>query len=393
MIYLDHNSTTPLLDEAAAAMAPWQGSQFGNPASQHAVGRRARQAIEDAREEIGRMLGAQSGQGDRVVFTSGGTEANNLALLGMAGWGDPSVVPGEAIISTIEHPSVTAAVDLLSRGGWTIHRLGVTLDGVVDVGSLGGLLNERTRFVSVMLANNETGVIQPIAAIAARCQALGVPMHTDAAQMVGKLPVDFGELGASAMSVAAHKFQGPLGIGALVVRNDLELRPLLVGGFQQEGLRGGTEPVALAVGMHTALAGWEREKSARSDRMRRLRQRLEAALAEGYDGQLIVNGAGAERLPHTSNVAFLGLERQALVMAFDLAGVACSTGSACASGSSEPSVVLRAMGCPKEILAGSVRFSLGATTTAAEIDDAVDRILAVANRIATTHPRARAQAS
>jgi cysteine desulfurase len=392
MIYLDHNSTTPLAPEAAAAMSEWQGGQFGNPASQHAIGRRARKAIEHAREEIGRILGAQCSQGDRVIFTSGGTESNNLALLGMARLADPSVAPGEAIVSAIEHPSVTAVADVLSRRGWTIHRLGVTRDGVVDVAPLDRLLNKWTRFVSVMLANNETGVIQPVAEIATRCEDLGVPMHTDAAQMVGKLPVDFRALGVSALTVAAHKFHGPPGIGALVLRHDLELQPLLVGGFQQEGLRGGTEPVALAVGMHAALAAWEREMQARAERLCRLRDRLEAHLARGYGGGLIVNGAGAKRLPHTSNVAFAGIDRQALAIALDLAGVACSTGSACASGSSEPSRVLAAMGVGNETLRGSVRFSLGATTTADEIGEAAERVLAVAAKVAAGLPRDRAPA-
>lgn len=394
MIYLDHNSTTPLAGEAAAAMAEWQTARFGNPASQHAIGRRARQTLEHARDEIGRILGAQlSGRpSDRVIITSGGTEANNLALLGIARMADPDVSPGEAIISAIEHHSVNAAARLLERRGWTIHRIGVTRDGVVDVAALDERLTERTRFVSVMLANNETGVIQPVAEIARRCQALNVPMHTDAAQMVGKLPVDFRALGASALTIAAHKFQGPLGIGALVVRGDLKLEPLVIGGFQQEGMRGGTEPVALAAGMHAALAAWEREKEIRPERLRTLRDRLEARLVEGYAGRVVVNGAAAERLPHTSNIALAGLDRQALVMALDLAGVACSTGSACASGSSEPSPALVAMGCDEETLVGSVRFSVGATTTAGDIDEATERILAVAAKIAGTGPPDRTHA-
>jgi cysteine desulfurase len=393
-IYLDHNSTTPLLGEVAAAMAEWQGQKFGNPASQHAVGRRARQALEHAREEIGRILGAQlSGRRpDRVIFTSGGTEANNLALLGMTRWADPRTFPGEVIISSIEHHSVAAAARLLERRGWTVHRLGVSSDGVVDIAALGALVNGQTRLVSVMLANNETGVVQPLEEIAARCRASGVPLHTDAAQIVGKLPVDFRALGASALTVAAHKFHGPLGTGALVVRHDVELEPLLVGGFQQEGIRGGTESVALAVGMHAALAAWQREADNRAARLRQLRDRLEARLVAGYPGRVVINGAAAPRLPHTSNVAFCGLDRQALVMALDLAGVACSTGSACASGSSEPSPVLAAMACDDAVLAGSVRFSLGATTTAQEIDEAAERILAVCVQLAAKGARASAAA-
>jgi len=394
MIYLDYNSTTPLLDEVVAAMAEWQTTSFGNPSSQHAIGRRARQALERARDEVGRMLGAKlsGSSGDRVIFTSGGTEANNLALLGLAGFSDPDAPPGEAIISAIEHHSVTAVAELLERHGWTIHRLGVTRDGVVEAAGLDRLLNDHTRFVSVMLANNETGVIQPVAEIARRCRALGVPMHTDAAQIAGKLPVDFRGLGVSALTVAAHKFHGPLGIGALVLRHDVEIQPHVVGGFQQEGLRGGTESVALAVGMQEALASWEREKDARAERLRMLRDRLEARLQEGYDRPVVVNGAGALRLPHTSNLALVGQNRQALVMALDLAGVACSTGSACASGSSEPSRTLLAMDCDTDVLAASVRFSLGAPTTVAEIDEAAARILAAGAKIAVAEPRHRTPA-
>jgi cysteine desulfurase len=389
VIYLDHNSTTPLLGEVAAAMAEWQTGKFGNPSSQHQIGRRARQALEHAREEIGRILGARLAdrEPDRVIFTSGGTEANNLALLGLAGLHEVQAAPGEAIVSAIEHPSVAAAVEFLERRGWTVHRLGVTGDGVVDLRPLDRWLSERTRFVSVMLANNETGVLQPVAEIARRCMALGVPLHTDAAQVVGKLPVDFRALGVSALSVAPHKFHGPLGIGALIARHDLPLQPQGFGGFQQGGLRPGTEAVALAVGMHAALAAWEREAAARTARLRALRDRLETRLAAGYDGAVVVNGAAAERLPHTSNLALVGLERQALLMALDLNGVACSTGSACASGSSEPSPVLSAMGCDPRVLESSLRFSLGVTTTEDEISEAVERILSVCANIAANKPR------
>ena len=388
VIYLDHNSTTPLADEAVRAMAEWQTGKFGNPASQHTLGRRARQAIEDAREAIGTILGAQTSgtSPDRVIFTSGGTEANNLALLSLAGFFTAPHAPAEVIISAIEHPSVTAPADLLERFGWTVHRLGVTSDGIVDLTAFDRLLSERTRLVSVMLANNETGAVQPVAELAQRCRRQGVPLHTDAAQMAGKLPVDFRALGAAAMTVAAHKFHGPLGVGALVLRHDVRIEPLLRGGFQQQGLRGGTESVALAVGMHAALAAWQADQQGRTQRMRELRDRLEHQLREGYAGRLVVNGAAAPRLPQTSSVAFVGLDRQALVMALDLEGVACSTGSACASGSSEPSPVLIAMNCVGGVLAGAVRFSLAATTTADEVDDAAARILRVCDRMVRARP-------
>jgi len=379
MIYLDHNSTTMLAPEAVSAMTPWITERFGNPASQHGVGRRARQAIEEAREGIGRILGVrQAGlQTDRVIFTSGGTEANNLALFGITGCLEPGRKSGEIIVAAIEHPSVSVPAAMLEKRGWIVHRLPADSHGVVRAELLDGYLNERTRLVSVMLANNETGVLQPVRQIAERCRERGIPLHTDAAQMAGKLPLDFQSLGASAMTIAAHKFHGPLGVGALVVRHELELSPLLLGGFQQEGLRGGTESVALAVGMHAALAAWEAEQVSRVDRMRELRDKFEAQLQAACQGELVFVGSSTERLPNTANVAFLGCDRQALAMALDLAGVACSTGSACASGSGEPSPVLLAMGCGPEVIASSVRFSLGATTTAADIDSAVERIARV----------------
>ena len=394
VIYLDHNSTTPLLPEVAQAMAAYDARDFGNPSSQHKIGRRARQALEDARDRIGRILGARltGGEPDKVIFTSGGTEANNLVLFGLARVFDVDAPPGEAIVSAIEHHSIAAAVDVLERRGWRIHRLGVRGDGVVDTSRLDEWLTEKTRFVSVMLANNETGVIQPVAKIAARCAALGVPMHTDAAQMIGKLPVDFRALGASALTVAPHKFHGPIGVGALVVRHDLKLAPVLHGGFQQAGLRPGTEAVPLVVGMHAALAAWEREGQQRTARLRTLRDRLEQGLASAYPGEVVVNGAGAERLPNTLNVALVGLERQQLLMALDLAGVACSTGSACASGSSEPSPVLAAMGCSKPVLTASLRFSVGATTSGEEIEQALERIASVCGKMAAGRPSLRSAA-
>jgi cysteine desulfurase len=225
-----------------------------------------------------------------------------------------------------------------------------------------------------MLANNETGVIQPVREIAAICQQRGILLHTDAVQMAGKLPVDFQTLNASAMTIAAHKFHGPLGTGALIVRLGLRLSPLMLGGFQQAGLRGGTEPVALALGMQAALAAWEADQQERGQRVRALRDRLEDRLKAICGEEIVVLGENAARLPNTSCVSFLGCDRQALVMALDLAGVACSTGSACASGSSEPSPVLMAMGCEAEVLAGALRFSLGLATTSMEIDEAVECI-------------------
>ncbi len=381
-IYLDHNATSPLLPEVAAAMARCHAAGYANPASQHRAGRRARQVLEDAREGIAAFLGADltSAQGDTLIFTSGGTEANNLALFGLVG-----ETPCRIAISAIEHPSVAEPAKELRRRGWQVDVLPVTREGVLNVGdSLCESLQLAERvdhtLVSVMLGNNETGAIQPIARLAAMCQETGALLHTDAVQAVGKIPVHFRQLGVPAMTVAAHKFGGPRGIGALVLRHGVKLRPRLFGGFQQAGLRPGTEDVALAVGMHAALSLWQREAAERTRRLTELRDRLEHALRDGWPG-LVVHAAGAERLPHTSCVAFPGFNRQALVMALDLAGVACSTGSACASGSSDPSPTLVAMGCEKGVLEGSIRLSLGATTAPAEIDEAARRILHVCREL------------
>jgi len=373
LIYLDHNATTPLSPDAAAAMARCQAEIFGNPASQHMAGRRARRVLEEARDGIGRLLGADLDrfEADRVIFTSGGTESNHLALLGLAG-----ERPGHAVVSAIEHPSVVGPARWLARRGWQIDWLGVLADGRIDADALPGLLRPETRFVSAMLGNNETGVMQPIARLAEHCSAAEVALHVDAAQVVGKLPVDFHALGADLMTVAAHKFHGPVGIGALVVRHGIELTPLLFGGFQQEGLRPGTEAVALAAGMHAALDACSRDLVEFRERVGRLRDDFERALMSACP-ELTVHGLAAERLPHTSSIAFPEVAGQELLVALDLAGICCSTGSACASGSSEASPTLLAMGVEKGLAESSLRFSFGRGTTAAEAAQAACRILEI----------------
>lgn len=366
-IYLDNNSTTRIDPRVADAIHECLRAGYGNPASQHRLGRQSRRVLEQARDTVGRILGCHLSDihADRVVFTSGGTEANNLALLGLAGH-----PPGRVIVSAIEHPSVSGPAEQLARLGFDVRRVRVSRDGVVQIDHLRELLNQDTRLVSVMLANNETGVLQPVAEMAEICGQAGVSMHTDAVQVVGKLPVHFRRLGVTALSLAGHKFHGPRGIGALVVRSDVKLSPQLFGGFQQEGLRPGTESVALAVGLSRALELWEQESESRQQRMAALRDRLEHGIrAEVPD--VVINGSSAVRLPHTINLSFPGVDRQALLMALDLAGIACSAGSACASGSSEPSPVLLAMGLPPEITVGAIRISLGADSTAEEIQQAI----------------------
>ncbi|MCA9235180.1 MAG: cysteine desulfurase [Planctomycetales bacterium] len=383
-INLDHNATTPLLPEAAEAMHAAALAYPGNPASQHELGRQARRVLEECRTRIGELLGARTGgmAADRVVFTSGGTEANNLALRGLL----PAVPRGSAksaatdgpprvdlAVSAIEHPSVAAAATELEAAGRSVVLLPVDAEGVLRLDALAEQLAGGVRLVSVMLANNETGVLQPVVEAASQCRLHGAVIHTDAVQAVGKIPVDFAELGVDAMTVAAHKFHGPQGIGVLVVRAGVPLTPLMAGGFQQAGLRPGTESVALAVGMQTALEAWQRETEDRTRRLASIGRELQTALRGEFPDAVVVGGA-APRLPHTLCIAFAGVDRQQLAMALDLAGVACSTGSACASGSSEPSPVLLAMGLPEDVISGAIRLSWGAGTTAAEMAEATRRI-------------------
>lgn len=285
------------------------------------------------------------------------------------------------ILSAVEHSSVIEPAEYLMEQGWRLDTLAVDANGVVRGDVLPPLLSPETNLISVMLGNHETGSLQPVADLARLANEVGVPLHTDAVQVAGKLPVDFRSLGVAAMTVAAHKFQGPLGIGALLLRHDVPVEPLLFGGHQQQGLRPGTESVALAVGMATALTLWEKEHQEHARRLAALRDRFEAGLKAGFPA-LVVNGQAASRLPQTSNVAFPGLDGQVLLLALDSVGVACSVGSACSSGSTELSPTLRAMDVPKDVLEGSLRFSLGATTTEAQVDEAVGRILHVLGELA-----------
>jgi len=386
MINLDHNATTAIHPEVVQAMADCYLAGYGNAASSHQHGRRARQVLEDAREGIGRLVGADmlGLQADRVILTSGGTEANNLALCGLVG-----TQPGRVIISAVEHPSVVGPAEQLAQRGFDVCRVRVDSSGVIDQAHFDSLLTPATRLVSVMLANNETGVLQPIEALAGRCRAAGVPFHTDAVQGVGKIRVHFRQLQVTALTLTGHKFHGPRGIGALVIRRSAQLAPILFGGFQQSGLRPGTEPVELAVGLHHALQVWQRDAETRTARMAALRDRFEQLLRDAGVG-VVVNSVGAPRLPHTSNVAFPGLNCQAVHMALDMMGVSCSIGSACASGSTEPSAVLQAMQLPADIVDSSLRFSLGAFTTRQDIDTAAARIIQAVRRLRTAYqPAAR----
>ena len=375
-IYLDHNATTPTRPEVVEAVARCQADGLANPASPHQAGQRARRALDDARQQIAEILGGNLDdlRPDRLIFTSSGTEANNLAILGIAHARGEE--PGQLVISAIEHASVIGPTEHLLEQGWRLDTLGVNADGVVQTGRLASLLGPQTRLVSVMLGNHETGVLQPVGELAALASDAGVPLHTDAVAVAGKLPIHFRRLGVAAMTVAAHKFGGPLGIAALLVRHGVEVQPILYGGHQQDGLRPGTEPVALAVGMAMALELWQQEQDKHLQHLLALRKRLEAGLTAGYP-EAVIHGRTVLRLPQTTNIAFPGLDGQVLLVALDVAGVACSVGSACASGSSELSPTLQAMQLSKELVGSSVRLSVGATTTEAQIDEAVRRIVRV----------------
>lgn len=366
-IYLDNNATTPLDPEVLEAMLPYLGTSpaapFGNPASAHRFGRHARRGLEEARETVAALLDARP---DEVVFTSGATEANNWAVSALAG-----KPPGQVLCSAVEHPSVLEPVRRLAERGFEVAWLPVDAVGQVRLETVQEVA-AGARLAALMLANNETGAVQPVVALR---DLLGedAPLHCDAVQAVGRVPVSFRALGAVTLSLSAHKFHGPKGVGALLVRRGLRLRPMLAGGHQQMGLRPGTEPVALAVGLARALQIADRDGPERLQKVERLRGRLLAYL-EREAAPVVLNGPRAGGIPHTLNLSFPGCRGDALLIRLDLDGVACSTGSACSSGSLLPSPVLQAMGVPDAVLHSAMRFSLSAMLTEEDVDEAGRRI-------------------
>lgn len=371
-IYLDHNATTPPAPEVIAAMdAVWRDA-YGNPGSRHSSGRLARRALEDARELVASILGAKPSE---VVFTSGGTEANNTALFGYT-QGAPACIA----LPEGEHPSIEMAVRRREAQGWQRVLIPLDTHGLIRVDALESLDWSQLRVMTFLLAHNETGVIQPTGELARLCQTHQVPLHLDAVQAVGKFDVNFHELQATSLSLGAHKFHGPRGIGALLIRDRTLLPPLLVGGHQEREHRAGTEPVALAVGLAKALELWHNNRTRDREHLIRLRDRLESQLVATCH-PTVVHGAGAERLPNTLNIGFPGCDGEALLVSLDLAGVCCSMGSACASGSSDPAPILLSMGCSRELALASLRFSVGRNNTLSEIDEAAQRIATVVGRM------------
>ena len=358
-VYLDHNATTALDLRVLDAMLPFLQHPQGNPTSRHSFGRHARQAVENARAQVADTVGAHPTQ---VVFTSGGTEADNLAIQGVAA----AQAPTSIAVSTIEHPAVYRPAQYLMGRGWKIARIQVDENGRIALDSLNEVLQQKTTLVSVMAANNETGVLQDIPAIAEICRRHGALLHTDAVQALGKIALDFNALGANAMSLSAHKIHGPQGAGALVLDKRVDIRPLLYGGGQEKGLRSGTENIAAIVGFGLACELAQRELNDRIATIENLRNRLETGLRRL--GATIFGGESA-RLPNTSFFAFPNIEGETLVVAMDKKGFAIASGSACSSDSTEPSHVLLAMGVDAEFARGAVRVSLGAENTAMQVDD------------------------
>ena len=359
-VYLDHNATTPVDERVLEAMLPLLQAQFGNPSSRHRFGRLARTVLDQAREQVAALVGAQAGQ---VVFTSGGTESNQLALLGSLGSSVLGEQPGRLACSAVEHPSLMAAAATLQRQGWALDRLAVDARGGLQLPPQG--LHQQTRLVSVMWANNETGVVQDLAPVVAAAQRVGALLHSDVVQAAGKLPIDFASSGVQLMSLSAHKLYGPKGVGALIRDRAVDLTAVMAGGGQEDGLRGGT-------GNLPGIAGFGRAAELALAEMTQRRQHLLALRDELDSGIAALTGAvrfaaDAQRLPNTLMFALQGVEGETLLMELDRRGLAVSSGSACSAGSTDPSHVLTAMGVAPDLARHAIRVSLGKDNSRADV--------------------------
>ncbi len=367
-IYLDHNATTPIHPQVVERMAATLRDTYGNPSSVHHFGQQAKAALDEARSAVAALVGAEPSE---VVFTSGGTEGDNFAIRGAA----EALEAGgrrHLITSAIEHEAVLNTMKALARRGWRTTVLPVGETGIVSPADLEAALADDTALVSIMHANNEIGTIQPIGELAGLAHKRGALFHTDAVQSAGKLPIDVKRLGVDLLTTSAHKFYGPKGVGATWVRRGLRLLPILYGGRHERSRRAGTENVAGIVGMGVAARLAVPTMASEAERLAALRDHLETAVLAAIPGTA-VNGARAQRVPNTTNISFDRTEAESLLIALDLAGIAVSTGSACSSGTLEPSHVLKAMGLPPHRTQNSIRFSLGHATTAAD----VERVVAV----------------
>lgn len=366
---MDNNSTTPLHPEALEAMLPYLGESFGNPSSAHALGRKARAGIERARESVAALLGASA---QEIFFCSGGTESDNMALNGAA-WNRPRDGNWRIVTSAVEHSAVLKTAAHLSNDGYRLHVAKADEFGVVDVADVAAAVDDRTAIISVMHSNNEVGTIQPIREIAEIAWSHGALLHTDAVQSAGKVALDVYELGVDALSISAHKLYGPKGVGALYLRRGVKLHPLMTGGGHERGLRAGTENVAGIIGFGKACEIAAKKMAGEAVRLAALRDELQRRIFEVVPSARL-NGHPEKRLPNTLNVLLAPGAAEAVMIRLDLAGVAVSAGSACASGAVEPSHVLTAMGLSDEEASGSLRFSLGMENTAQDADYVVENL-------------------
>ncbi len=368
LVYLDNAATTPVRPEVLEVMLPYLGKDaFGNPSSAHRFGRAARAGIEEAKRTIAEALGAEPGQ---VIFTSGGTEADNLAVIGAALAARDQGRPFRVAVSAIEHKAVLAAAHAVRHLGGEEIILPVHASGIVDEGALTDALGRGVAAVSVMWVNNEVGVVQPVARLAARCREAGVCFHSDAVQAFGKLPVSLADVGCTLLTISGHKIGAPKGIGALLVRDRHAVEAIIHGGGQQFGIRPGTENVPGIVGLAKAVELAADEQADLAPCVRSLRDELERRLLEVVP-DAVINGWQAERAPHVCNVSIPGTDSEALLMHLDLAGIACSSGSACSTGAVEPSHVLTAMAVPRDLGVAALRFSFGRENTAEDVEAVV----------------------
>lgn len=370
-VYLDYNATTPVGEGVLDAMLPHLRTGFGNPSSSHTFGRAAKEAVHNARSQVAEAVGCQSSQ---VVFTSGGSEANNLFVKGAAGYLKPATIA----ISSIEHPSIMKPAASLTRSGWLLRKISVDADGLLDMGDAESALSSPSSMVSVILANNETGIIQDVAKVAEMARSSGAWMHTDAVQAFGKIPLDFSSLGVHAMTISAHKIYGPKGVGALIVDKRLALMPLVEGGGQESGLRSGTENVAAIVGFGVAAMLAKTRILDYARHVEYLKKKLESAL---LDMGAVLFSRGVPCLPNTAYFSFAGIDGGTLVLEMDRAGFAIASGSACSSGATEPSETLLAMGVSPDLARGAVRVSLGAGSHDSHVADFVAALKAALRRL------------
>jgi cysteine desulfurase len=374
LIYLDNNATTRVADEVIAAMTPYYREHFGNAHAIHSLGRRSHHAIEESRAELALLLGSDVSE---VIFTSCGTEGNALVIRGLI---DQRPGRRKVVTTSVEHPSVLTLLRALERAGFIeLAVVGVSSEGAIDLEAMRDAIDDRTLLVTVMLAQNETGVLHPVARIAELAHAHGALMHVDAVQAAGKVALAQNELGADFITISGHKFHAPKGVGALTMRRGLSLQPLWYGGGQELGLRSGTEPVPSIVGL-AAASRLAREALASYEEIRALRDRFESAILARIE-DTSVNGASQPRLDNTANIAFHGAYADGVVRAIDAEGVCVSAGAACNSGSIEPSSTMKAMGLPLHVGMGAVRFSLSRYTTAEEIDRTVEIVAAAVPRV------------